>query len=141
MPRPQPGARSGSEPVRRVTEAMRHGRIPLRVHPEWARAFPWVVQGTTVRTGADADFGLFTGAPAGEVMKRWESLAEDTGCGRMVHARQVHGRAVTLHEATPPGLLLAPPCDGHGAWRGGGGRERGAGGGIDAQSRLNSSRI
>ena len=122
MPHPQPGARSGSEPVRRVTEAMRPGRIPLRVHPEWARAFPWVVQGTTVRagdeardgrTGADADFGLFTGATAGEVMKRWESLAEDTGCGSMVHARQVHGRAVTLHEATPPGLLVAPPCDGH----------------------------
>ncbi|MDE0359044.1 MAG: laccase domain-containing protein, partial [Gammaproteobacteria bacterium] len=153
MPLPQPGARSGSEPVRRVTEAMRHGRIPLRVHPEWARAFPWVVQGTTVRAGdeardggrdraartrtrptragehptagaddragRDADFGLFTGGPAGAVMKRWESLAEDTGCGSMVHARQVHGRAVTLHEATPPGLLLAPPCDGHATRRAG----------------------
>ncbi|MDE0075299.1 MAG: polyphenol oxidase family protein [Gammaproteobacteria bacterium] len=119
MPLPQPGARSGSEPVRRVTEAMRHGRIPMRVHPEWARAFPWVVQGTTVRTGTDADFGLFTGAPAGQVMKRWESLAEDTGCGSMVHARQIHGRAVTLHEATPPGLLLAPPCDGHATRRAG----------------------
>lgn len=147
MSHPQPGVPSDREPARRVTEAMRHGRIPLRVHPGWARAFPWVVQGTTVRagyearagghdraarnrpqptragehptagvdggTGGDADFGLFTRAPAGEVMKRWESLAEDTGCGSMVHARQVHGRAVTLHEATPPGLLLAPPCDGH----------------------------
>ncbi len=147
MPHPQPAAPPDREPARRVTEEIRPGRIPLRVHPEWARAFPWVVQGTTVRaggeardggrdraartrtgptragdhptagadggTGEDADFGLFTGAPAGAVMNRWASLAEDTGCGSMVHARQVHGRAVTLYEATPPGLLLAPPCDGH----------------------------
>jgi len=110
---PQPAARPNREPARRVTEEMRPGRTPLCVHPEWARAFPWVVQGTTVRAGADADFGLFTGAPTGEVMKRWESLAEDTGCGSMVHARQVHGCSVALHEATPQALLLAPPCDGH----------------------------
>lgn len=119
MPHPQPGAPPGSEPARRVTEAIRQGRIPLRVHPGWARAFPWVVQGTTVRTGGNADFGLFTDAAAGEVMKRWESLATDTGCGSLVHARQVHGCAVTLHEATPPGLLLVPPCDGHATGRAG----------------------
>lgn len=150
--------------VRRVTEEIRPGRIPLRAHPGWARALPWVVQGTTVRTGAgarqpgrdrdrsgpsrggptrsgstrggstragsagrgerptagfhggaggDADFGLFADAPAGTVMKRWASLAEDTGCGSLVHARQVHGSSVTLHEAVPPGLLVVPPCDGH----------------------------
>jgi hypothetical protein len=116
------------------------------VHPEWARALPWVVQGTTVRArsergrtdhdragrtrahqrpaaradrgdGGDADFGLFAGAPAGAVMKRWESLAEDTGCESLVHARQVHGRAITLHEATPRGFLLVPPCDGHATLR------------------------
>lgn len=146
MPHPQPAAPPDRESVRRVTEEIRPGQISLRVHPEWARAFPWVVQGTTVRAGADArqggrdrttrarerptakadsevggdaDFGLFTEAPAGAVMKRWESLAEDTGCGSMVHARQVHGRAVTLHEATPPGLLLVPPCDGHATRRAG----------------------
>ena len=139
MPHPQPDTRSGSEPVHRVTEAIRHGPVPLRVHPGWVRAFPWVVQGTTVRAGydaragghdraartrtgptrADADFGLFTGGPAGAVMKRWESLAEDTGFGSVVHARQVHGCAVTLHEATPPGLLLVPPCDGHATRRAG----------------------
>ena len=124
------------------------------MHPEWARALPWVVQGTTVRNRAEVgqaardragrnraevgqtghdragrnraderptvradsgevDFGLFTGAPAGAVMKRWESLAEDTGCGSLVHARQVHGCKIALHEATPRGFLLVPPCDGH----------------------------
>ena len=148
MLQPQPGAPTVREPVRRVTEEIRHGRIPLRVHPEWARAFPWVVQGTTVRTGpaarqtghdraertragerpaaraasgtgGDADFGLFTDAAAGAVMKRWESLAEDTGCGSLIHARQVHGCAVTLHEAIPPGLLVVPPCDGHATRQGG----------------------
>ena len=165
MPHPPPRTAPGHEPVHRVTEEIRGGRIPLCVHPEWARGLPWVVQGTTVRTraeirqpahdragrtraevgrtapyragrtraderppprarerpaaradsgeGEDVDFGLFTGAPAGAVMKRWELLAEDTGCESLVHARQVHGRAITLHEATPRGLLLAPPCDGH----------------------------
>ena len=155
-----PGAPPGREPVHRVTEELRRGRIPLRVHPEWADTFPWVVQGITVRTrddtgqgahegtdrtradrrqnghncagsiradehpttraqGGDLDFGLFSGGPAGAVMKRWESLAQDTGCSSMVHARQVHGCAVTLHEATPPGLLLVPPCDGHATRRAG----------------------
>lgn len=111
-----------------VTEQVRAGRTPLHVHPEWARAFPWVVQGTTVRRPAgahpigdrtgrpepgDLDFGLFTGAPAGATMKRWEYLARDTGCGRVVHARQIHGCEIAVHGASPPGLLLAPPCDGH----------------------------
>ena len=159
--------------TREVTEELRGGRIPLRANPEWVRAFPWVVQGTTVRrpvaprpghaqsfhhrtdhdqsvrgqsvrsqsvrgqsvrgqsvrsqsvrsqsvhdrTGCtedeDLDFGLFTGAPAGAAMQRWELLAEGTGCGSVVHARQVHGCEIALHGATPPGLLLVPPCDGH----------------------------
>lgn len=150
--------------VRRVTETVREGQIPLRVHPEWARIFPWVVHGTTVRTrddagqtghdgagrgqaeerftnradvpkrgharaggtradappdarvdggGGDIDFGLFTGAPAGAVMTRWELLAEVAGCDSVIHTRQVHGCEIALHEATPPGLLLVPPCDGH----------------------------
>ena len=127
MPHPQRSAARSRKAFRRVAEETRHGRIPLRVHPEWARAFPWVVQGTTVRTraddrsaapshageGGDLDFGLFTDAPAGAVMKRWERLAEETGCRSVVHARQVHGRAVARHEVTPAGLLLVPPCDGH----------------------------
>lgn len=46
-------------------------------------------------------------------MKRWEVLAEDTGCGSLVHARQVHGCEIVLHETAPSGLLLVPPCDGH----------------------------
>lgn len=159
LPHPTSGGPQARPPGRRVTEEVREGRIPLRVHPEWARAFPWVVHGTTVRTrdgerqtgpdraggsraderptardddpkgghdraggtpdaraddgGGDIDFGLFTGAPGGAVMTRWELLAEVTGCGSVIHARQVHGCVITLHEATPPGLLLVPPCDGH----------------------------
>lgn len=156
MPHPHPDGSRGRRPVRRVTEVVRDGRIPLRAHPEWTRAFPWVVQGITVRRALaprpgldradpsgrdlsdadrsghdhadatrsgrdhsgrpddeDLDFGLFTGAAAGAVMKRWEHLARERGCARMVHARQVHGRRITRHEAVPPGLLLVPPCDGH----------------------------
>ena len=143
MAHPHPVGHRLGRPVRRVTEVARDGRIPLRAHPEWTRAFPWAIQGTTVRRAAaprpdrdraghnrashdraspthtarpeaeDLDFGLFTGAPADAVMKRWELLARESGCARVVHARQVHGRAITAHEVVPPGLLLAPPCDGH----------------------------
>ena len=51
-------------------------------------------------------------------MQRWELLA-DTGCGSVVHARQVHGCEIAMHGATPPGLLLVPPCDGHATRRSG----------------------
>ncbi len=139
------GPRTIRRPARQVTEKVRTGRIPLRAHPEWAHAFPWVVQGITVRrpsaqrsdarsdgsrapgsdaagerprtgrggTDEDLDFGLFAGAPAGAATKRWELLADETGCGSVIHARQLHGRGIALHEKTPPGLLLAPACDGH----------------------------
>ena len=111
----RPGSTRLRSLLREVTENVGDGSLPLRVHPEWKGAFPWMVQGTTVRRwhDDDLDFGLFTGAPAGPVMDRWERLARDTGCGRVVHARQIHGCEIVVHSGTPPGLLLVPPCDGH----------------------------
>ena len=124
----RPGSTRLRASPREVTERVGDGNVRLRVHPEWAAAYPWLVQGTTVRrpadprptpdqTGrperADLDFGLFTGAPAGAVMQRWERLARDTGCRRVIHARQIHGRGIAVHAASPTGLLLVPPCDGH----------------------------
>ncbi len=100
---------------RTVREA-RSGRPAALVHAGWASSFPWLVQGTTVRGRAEDpfDLGLFSGAsPEARVRERWEELRSLTGMRRVVHARQVHGRAVRSHDAGGSGLDLAEPCDGH----------------------------
>ncbi|HET9949179.1 MAG TPA: laccase domain-containing protein [Longimicrobiales bacterium] len=100
------------------------GSVPALVHEAWARDFPWIVQGTTIARGpglpeGDAfDLGLFTGAsPEHEVRARWTRLLGATGMRRAVHARQVHGADVRLHEPAdagePGGLSLLEACDGH----------------------------
>jgi hypothetical protein len=89
---------------------------PALVHPEWTRALPWLVQGTTIRGDAphDFDLGMFSGGSAeAEVRARWDELAAAAGMPRAVHARQVHGRRVRTHEAGTPGLTLVDECDGH----------------------------
>ena len=89
---------------------------PALVHPVWAAAFPWMVQGTT-RRGDDSepfDLGIFSGAsPVEVVLNAWERLRQGSGCACVVHARQVHGSEVRVHGEGPPGLHLAGPCDGH----------------------------
>ena len=78
--------------------------------------FPWLVQGTTTRGEADQalDFGVFSDGSAGEtVVRHWDDLLATTGMKRVVHARQVHGREVTVHGAGPEGLGLVEECDGH----------------------------
>jgi hypothetical protein len=80
-------------------------------HPEWAREMPWLVQGITNRAGGD--LSLFTASASGAVQARWRRLMEATRCRAAVHARQVHGATVRLHDAPTPGLLLAPDADGH----------------------------
>ncbi|HEX2166259.1 MAG TPA: polyphenol oxidase family protein [Longimicrobiales bacterium] len=82
----------------------------LHLHPAWADAFPWLVQGVT---GSDADMSLFGSAPTGEVVPRWQRLRDRLGCRTMVHARQVHRASILLHRSLPPGLLIGPDADGH----------------------------
>lgn len=108
-----PGLPSG---VRRVREGPASGDdgVPLYVHPEWAEALPWLVQGTT-GTGTDRQFdlGLFGDAPVGPVLERWRALREVTGMDRAVHALQVHGRRVLEHAEGSPGVLVTEGADGH----------------------------
>ena len=89
---------------------------PALVHPPWAEAFPWLVQGTTTR-GSDTrpyDLGLFSGgAPTDEVERRWEELAAAVGMAGVAHARQVHGSRVRVHAGRARGLELVGECDGH----------------------------
>lgn len=89
---------------------------PGVIHTEWSARFPWLVQGTTGRGDAGAPFDLALFGSAGsavDVMARWTALRRDTGMPRAVHARQVHGSAVRVHDGGAPGLFLADPCDGH----------------------------
>lgn len=101
--------------VRCVREERSRGAVPLHVHPEWAQAFPWLVQGTTGRgEGAPFDLGLFGTAPVGPVLRRWGALREAAGMPAAVHAHQVHGAGILAHDRPlGPGLLITEGVDGH----------------------------
>ena len=105
-----------SVPVGRyVTETSTH-EPPGYTHPEWAKRFPWLVQGTTGRSSQAEpfDLGIFAVASAArDVMERWERLRKATGLPSVVHAHQVHGADVRVHAMGPPGLHLMRECDGH----------------------------
>jgi len=73
-------------------------RPPALVHAGWARAFPWLVQGTTTRGRAGGfDLGLFSaGSPGDQVRANWAELAEATGFDTVVHAHQLHGSDIRV---------------------------------------------
>jgi polyphenol oxidase len=85
------------------------GSMHLHVHPEWRTRLPWLTQGTT----SGADLSVFGSTPVGEVMQRWRDLGRHLGFGSLVHARQVHGSRVLVHEHAPGGMLIAGDADGH----------------------------
>lgn len=82
------------------------------VHPAWAGELPWLAQGTTGRD-APGDMGFFGASPVGETLGRWRALRDRTGIPRAIHARQVHGARVAVHEAGPPGIHILDDTDGH----------------------------
>jgi hypothetical protein len=101
-----------TRPVRERHDA----RLPALVHPEWADAFPWLVQGTTTRgpDGDEFDLGFFShGSPPERVHAHWNRLLAATAMPAAVLARQVHEAEVRVHDASPPGLQVVEPCDGH----------------------------
>lgn len=102
--------------ARVLSEVRAPGEVPLWVHPEWAERFPWLVQGTTGsgEEGEPFDLGLAGGQPVGAVLDRWRRLAAATGMAAAVHARQVHGAEVWVHDgAGAPGILVMDGVDGH----------------------------
>jgi polyphenol oxidase len=92
---------------------------PVLVKAEWRASLPWLIHGITTRQGGEGDgggpFDLRLRGPAagGEVLPRWDTLRALTGVAAVVHSPQDHGSIVRVHGETPPGLHLAPPCDGH----------------------------
>lgn len=101
---------------RQVLEELSTGEIPLWHNPEWAERFPWLVQGIT-GAGAEAepfDLGLFGDQPVGAALERWRRVIAASGMSAAVHARQVHGGAIRVHEGEGwTGLLVMDGVDGH----------------------------
>jgi hypothetical protein len=96
------------EGVRRVAEQT--DGAGLHIHPGWSSLLPGIVQGVT---GSTADMSLFGGAKTGDVIPRWQTLRDRLGCPTIVHARQIHGDHVLVHDDVPPGLIVGPDADGH----------------------------
>lgn len=89
----------------------RRGDAPLFAHPDWARAYPWLVQGITGREAGN--FASF-GAQSAEVLHaQWQRLRAWTGFATAVLGRQVHGARVLEHGALAPGWFVADQSDGH----------------------------
>jgi YfiH family protein len=109
------GASIGGVPlVRTSTESpLADAPVPVFTHA-WPGALG-MVHGLTGRGGqpAPVDMGLFGDPPVRTSMSRWRALREWAGCRTAIHARQVHGAHVLLHDATPDGLLVAEGADGH----------------------------
>lgn len=102
--------------LRRITETLESGEIPIWRHPEWAERFPWLVQGTTGRDGRDDEtgFGLFGATPVGVSLDRWRRLRAATSLPTAVHSRQVHGARVDeWRTALPAGLVITEGADAH----------------------------
>lgn len=101
--------------VRAVRE--RHtASVPALVHESWEVDFRWLVQGTTTRGAPPLEFdlGLFSeGSPAERVREHWRRLLAATGMRAAMHARQVHGADVSVHDAPTVGLHVVGECDGH----------------------------
>jgi YfiH family protein len=108
--------------AREVAETLLPGRVPLWVHPGWSERFPWLVQGTTGRGRGDEafDLGLSGAQPVGRVLDRWRAMIAATEMAAAVHARQVHGADVFVHEERgAPGISVMHGWDGHATGRAG----------------------
>lgn len=84
------------------------------VHEPWRDAFPWLVQGTTGRSGeSDFDLGLAGAQPVAQALGRWWTIRETLRAHGIVLSRQVHGRTILSHAIAFDGLHLNGPADGH----------------------------
>jgi YfiH family protein len=99
-----------------VTEQRAAFAFPLFAVSDWVAHVPWLVHGMTDRS---ADMSLFGAAPSGDVLWRWRALRDALGCRVIVHARQVHGGHVLVHDTLPAGIVVADDADGHATSRGG----------------------
>ncbi len=97
------------------TEQARSGPVPRFELEEWGQRFG-VTAGITGRgdaPGRGFDLGLWTDAPAGEVMGRWRAFRSTlAGFSSVVLGTQVHGTDVVWHERAT-GWVQVEGVDGH----------------------------
>ncbi len=92
-----------------LTEQPASGGFPRYELAEWSEAHG-LVAGIT---SADADLGLWTRRPVGDVMAAWRRFRESHAAFEAtVLAHQVHGAAVLRHDA-PAGWQIHDGADGH----------------------------
>jgi hypothetical protein len=98
----------------RIREAPAEGGGVVELTP-WRERFG-VLAGITTRAGSPgAGFGFLTPAPAADVVAAWRAFAAGWGGAfpTLVVGLQIHGRAVAIHDAPPPGWILRDGIDGH----------------------------
>ncbi len=90
--------------------------VPFHPVGEWLDRFPWLLAGITHAGPADEPFDLrlFGDTPSPAADERWRTLRDASGFGAVVHARQVHGTRVAVHDELAPGVhIQGDPADGH----------------------------
>lgn len=112
MSRPAAERRIGQAAERRIgqaTERPAAGGFPRYELAEW-RAAHGLTAGIT---SAEADLGLWTAKPVGDVMERWREFRRaHAGFESTVLAHQVHGSTVLRHDG-PRGWQIHDGADGH----------------------------
>ncbi|MEZ4415984.1 MAG: polyphenol oxidase family protein [Gemmatimonadota bacterium] len=90
------------------------GATPWRAVADWEERWPWLLARVTHpgTGGHPFDLRLFGGGSVGAA-DRWLSLRAESGFATVVHAPQVHGALVLVHDHLPDGLWITDPADGH----------------------------
>lgn len=101
----------GARRVREIRDAL----MPAWVHPGWSSAFPWLVQGTTLRSYRDSVLDFRMPEPA-EFRPRstesWSRLLSLTKMSEAAYARQVHETDIRVHGSRDGGSDETKPYDG-----------------------------
>lgn len=106
---------AAADGIRRADEELREGsEFPVWALREWEDSWPGLCAGVTA-AGPGADFGLASGMPAGELLRRLEALGRQLGFSAVAVGKQVHGRSVATIPAPGEwsGVHVAGERDGH----------------------------
>src|SRR5205085_6643734 len=102
--------------LRRPPSAVSQTPDPEPLTPTFEPVEPFAALGVTActTTRAAGDFAVPLDGPTPEIRQRFESLLLTTpGAGRIVSARQVHGRRVLAHDELWTGWRRVDGADGH----------------------------
>ena len=99
-----------------MTERSEGLEVPFFEIADWADRFPWLFCGITHSGLPDEPFDLRRLGDGRSIRttKRWRDLLRMSGFGSVIHARQVHGTKVLIHDTPGIGVREADEAaDGH----------------------------